>query len=165
MANAISDRRCRELAELGFIALCQEKRADRAVFFSTPSCAKPRQYTTPRENASSLVAVRLEYVMAMSRFAHYFRAMARDRLEDFPSASDCEDFFTDWIACYVGVDPPATDEEAARWPLRHARIKVSESRDWRGGFYRLAAVLQPSFRLPGSAQLELTVDLVKRPQS
>lgn len=159
--TAISDRRCRELTELGLIVLCYEKHSDRAVFFSTPSCAKPAVFFTDQSTANSRLAARVEYVMVLSRFAHYFKAMMRDRTEGFATPQACEKFFSEWIARYVGAEASPSDEDAARRPLSSARLEVSAV--WGDPeVYRIKAYLQPRFRLrEPSVPLELTVDLPK----
>ena len=50
--------------------------------------------------------------MATSRFAHYLKIMARDKIGSFMEASDCEVWLNRWIRNYVNANekPDAGDE-------------------------------------------------------
>ena len=68
---AISDRREKELSDLGFLALCHCKNRDYAAFFSTQTTQKAPLYNTDQANANARLSTRLTYMLAASRFAHY----------------------------------------------------------------------------------------------
>src|SRR5690606_36213522 len=75
--TAITDRREKELSDQGFIALCHCKGTDYAAFFGAQTVQRPRIYDVDDANANSLLSVRLPYVLAASRFAHYIKVMMR----------------------------------------------------------------------------------------
>jgi type VI secretion system protein ImpC len=70
---AITDRREKELNDLGFIALCHKKNSDVAVFFGGQTTNKSKLYNTNEANANARISAMLPYVLAASRFAHYLR--------------------------------------------------------------------------------------------
>jgi type VI secretion system protein ImpC len=69
------------------------------------------------------------------------------------SRGDCEAFLTKWITQYVTLDDQASAATKAQFPLREARIEVSEV-PGKPGVYRAIAFLRPHFQLD-----ELTVSL------
>src|SRR5580700_3732136 len=149
----ITDRREKELADLGFVPLVHCKGTDYAAFFSVQSCQKAKTYDTDSANANARLSTQLPYIMAVSRFAHYLKAMMRDKIGSFMSRSEAEIFLNRWITNYVTPDDNASPATKAQRPLREARIDVSEI-PGKPGVYRAVAFLRPHFQLD-----ELTVSL------
>lgn len=149
----ITDRREVELSRLGFIPLCHYKGTDMAVFFGVPSVQQPKHYLNDQANASARLAGQIHYLLAVSRFAHFIMVMVRDKVGSFMSREDCEKFLNLWISNYVLLDDTASQEVKAQFPLREARIEVSEVSD-KPGAYRATAFLRPHFLLD-----ELTISL------
>lgn len=149
----ITDRREKELADLGFVPLVHCKGTDYAAFFSVQTCQKPKVYDTDAANANARLSAQLPYLMAVSRFAHYLKAMMRDKIGSFMSRTEAELFLNRWILRYVVPDDNASPQQKARGPLREARVDVSEV-PGKPGVYRAVAFLRPHFQLD-----ELTVSL------
>jgi len=143
---AITERREAELARLGFIALCHRKGTDQAAFMSAQSAHKPAVYLSDDANANARLSSQLQYMMAVSRFAHYLKVMMRDKVGAFMSRESCQQFLNNWIANYVLLDPTAEQEHKARFPLSEARIEVSEVKGKPGAFTAIA-FLKPHFQL------------------
>jgi type VI secretion system protein ImpC len=149
----ITDRREKELADLGFVPLVHCKGTDYAAFFSVQSCQKPKVYDTDSANANARLSAQLPYLMACSRFAHYLKAMMRDKIGSFMSREEAEVFLNRWITQYVTPDDSASPATKAQRPLREARIDVAEI-PGKPGCYKAVAFLRPHFQLD-----ELTVSL------
>jgi type VI secretion system protein ImpC len=149
----ITDRREKELADLGFVPLVHCKGTDYAAFFSVQSCQKPKVYDTDSANANARLSTQLPYIMAVSRFAHYLKAMMRDKIGSFMSREEASSFLNRWITKYVTPDDSASPATKAERPLREARIDVTEVAG-KPGCYRAVAFLRPHFQLD-----ELTVSL------
>jgi type VI secretion system protein ImpC len=150
---AITDRREKELADQGFVPLVHCKGTDYAAFFSVQTANKPKVYDKPEANANARLSAQLPYMLAMSRFAHYLKAMMRDKLGSTMSRSQAELFLTQWISNYVIADDNASAAAKAERPLREARIEVMEV-PGKPGALRAVAFLRPHFQLD-----ELTVSL------
>jgi type VI secretion system protein ImpC len=150
---AITDRREKELSDLGFIPLCHCKGTDYAAFFAAQSCQKPKLYNTDSANANARLSTQMQYIMAVSRIAHYLKAMMRDKIGSFASRDNVEKFLNRWISTYVTADDFATQDGKAQRPLREARIDVMEV-PGKPGAYKAVAFLRPHFQLD-----ELTVSL------
>lgn len=159
---AITDRREKELSDLGFIPLVHCKNTDYAAFFGAQSAQKPKKYDSDSANANAVLSAQLQYIMATSRVAHYLKAMMRDKIGSFASAGNVQDFLNKWIAQYVLLDDGASQEAKAQYPLREASVEVAEV-PGRPGVYKAVAFLRPHFQLDElSVSLRLVAEL---PQS
>jgi len=155
---AITDRREAELSKLGFIPLCHHKGTDKAVFFGAQSVHKPVQYLSDDATANARLSAQLQYVMAVSRFAHFIKIMMRDKIGSFMSREECQAFLNNWIAHYVLLDDSAPQEHKAKFPLREARVDVSEI-PGKPGAYTAVAYLRPHFQLD---ELNVSLRLVAK---
>ena len=158
---AITDRREKELADLGLIPLVHCKGTDYAAFFSTQSANKQKEYNTDAANANARLSSQLQYIFAVSRIAHYLKSMMRDKIGSFASKSSVELFLNNWIAQYVLLDDNASQEAKAQYPLREARIEVAEV-PGKPGAYKSVAFLRPHYQLDElSVSLRLVAELPK----
>jgi len=156
---AITDRREKELSDLGFIALCHCKGTDYAAFFGGQTVQKPKKYNLDSANANAALSARLPYIMAASRFAHYMKAIMRDKVGSFLTAANVEEYLNTWIANYVLLTDDAPQNTKARFPLREARVDVREL-PGKPGAYNATVFLKPHFQLEElTASVRLVAEL------
>jgi type VI secretion system protein ImpC len=157
----ISEIREYELSKLGFLPLCHFKGTDYAVFFGSQTVQKPKRYDRPEATENAAISARLSYIMAASRFAHYLKIIARDKIGSSMEASDCEDWLNRWINNYVNAHEKASPETKARYPLRDARVEVREIAG-KPGSYNAIAYLRPWLQLEElSASLRMVARIPK----
>jgi type VI secretion system protein ImpC len=149
----ITDRREAELGKLGFLPLCHYKNTDYAVFFGSQTTQKPRVYDSPEATANAAISSRLPYIMATSRFAHYLKVMARDKIGSFMEAEDVESWLNRWILGYVNASEGGGQEIRAKYPLADAKVQVKEI-PGSPGAYNAVAWLRPWLQME-----ELTTSL------
>lgn len=150
---AITDRREKELSDLGFIALCHCKGTDFAAFFGGQTTNKPKLYNTNEANANARISAVLPYILASSRFAHYIKVMMRDKIGTFMTRGNVATFLNSWLSDYVLLNDDAPQSVKASFPLREGRVDVAEV-PGRPGSYKAVAYLKPHFQLD-----ELTVSI------
>jgi type VI secretion system protein ImpC len=150
---AITDRREKELNDLGFITLCHCKGTDYAAFFGGQTTNKPKLYNTNEANANARISSMLPYVLAASRFAHYIKVIMRDKIGSFASKDNVAAFLNNWITDYVLLNDAAPQAMKASYPLREARVDVTEV-PGKIGSYKAVVFLKPHFQLE-----ELTVSI------
>jgi type VI secretion system protein ImpC len=144
---AITDRREFELSNLGFLPLIHAKGKDFAVFMGAQSCQKPKTYFDPAANANAELSTKLNFIMSVSRFAHYLKVMARDKIGSFMERGDVERWLNDWISNYVVSNPENVgDKIKAEKPLSQAKVEVREVKG-KPGWYEAVAWLRPHFQL------------------
>jgi len=149
----ITDRRELELSNQGFVPLCHYKNTDYAVFFGAQTAQRPKKHDRPEATANAAISARLPYIMASSRFAHYLKVMARDKIGSFMEASNVETWLNRWIQNYVNPNVDAGQDMKARFPLREARVEVKEI-PGKPGSYNAIAYLRPWLQME-----ELTTSL------
>lgn len=153
---AIADRREKELSDLGFMPLVHCKNTDYAAFFGAQSTQKAKKYDSDAANANAALSAQLQYMFAVCRIAHYMKAMMRDKVGSFASASNVSDFLNTWIKQYVTADDNAPPDTKAAYPLREARVEVVEVAG-RPGVYKAVSFLRPHFQLD---ELKVSLRLV-----
>jgi type VI secretion system protein ImpC len=156
---AITERREKELSDLGFIPLVHCKNTDYAAFFGAQSAQKQRRYDSEAANANAGLSTQLQYMFAVSRISHYMKAMMREKIGSFASAENVQAYLSQWLGRYVLSSDDATHEQKAKYPLKEAKVTVSRV-PGKTGRYRAVAFLLPHFQLDElSASLRLVADL------
>jgi type VI secretion system protein ImpC len=153
---AISEEREKTLSALGFLSLVYSRKAGDGMFLTAQSCNKSPKYYTVTASEEAHMSARLEYIFAVSRFAHYIKAMTRDKSILKGPRRECENFLNDWIHRYVLLDDEAGPEIKARFPLREARIEMVDA-PGKPGIYKAIVFLRPHFQLD---RLKLPMRLV-----
>jgi type VI secretion system ImpC/EvpB family protein len=142
----ITDQVERELSELGFIPLCQCHDSELAAFYTCPSIQKPKKYDRLAATQNARISAMLQYVLCASRFAHYLKVLAREKVGSFKSAEEVQFSLDRWIKQYVTPDDFASAESKARLPLREARVEVRED-PGKPGSYLSVFHLRPHYEL------------------
>ena len=158
---AITDRREKEINDLGFIALCHCKGSGKAAFFGGQTTNRPKRYINADANANAALSSRLPYIMAASRFAHYIKVIVRDKVGGFLTRGNVEAFLNSWISQYVLLDDNASQDVKSAFPLREASIVVVDV-PGEPGAYKATVFLKPHFQLEElTTSIRLVADLPK----
>jgi type VI secretion system ImpC/EvpB family protein len=142
----ITDVQEKELAELGFIPLCHCPDTEVAAFYGSPSVQRVKKYDEAAATANARLSAMLPYVLCVSRFAHYLKVIARDRIGAFVGPDECEEYLRRWVNNYVVANEEAGPETKARYPLREARVEIREH-PGKPGSYLCVFHLRPHFQL------------------
>jgi type VI secretion system protein ImpC len=156
---AITDRREKELSDLGFISLIHCKGTDYAAFFGGQTTQKPKLYNTDQANANARISAVLPYMLAASRFAHYIKVIMRDKVGSFQARENVETYLNTWIRDYVLAKDDAGQDLKAQFPLREARVDVVDVAG-KPGSYKATVFLRPHFQLEElTASMRLVAEL------
>jgi len=139
---SLSDIQERELNEMGFIPLLNIRYTGESAFYSNPSAQSPKVYGTAIATANARVSSMLQYILCVSRFAHYIKMLARERIGSFASPEECEEALTLWLRTYCNSTDHASPETMAKYPLREASVQVREQ-PGRPGQYQCTIHLRP----------------------
>jgi type VI secretion system protein ImpC len=154
----ITDRREKEMADLGFAPLVHQKGTANAAFFSVQSAQKAKVYDDPKASAAARLSAQLPYIFATSRFAHYLKVMMRDKIGGYTSRGEIEAFLNRWIQNYIALEDAGATIKAKK-PLSEARIDVVEV-PGKPGAYRAVAFLKPHYQLDElGVSMRLVADL------
>lgn len=143
---SITDRREKELSDLGFIALCHCMGTGTAAFFGGQTANQPKAYLTDDATANAKLSALLPYMLAASRFAHYIKVIMRDKIGSFLTRANVEAFLNTWIAQYVLLDENAPQDAKASYPLSQANVIVTDV-PGEPGSYNAVVFLRPHFQL------------------
>jgi len=96
------------------------------------------------------LSANLPYLFPVSRFAHYLKAIARDKIGSFKERTDMEIWLTEWINRYVLANPAFCRRQGAR--QASARRGRGSGRQRRGpaGYYNARFYLRPHYQLEAS---------------
>jgi type VI secretion system protein ImpC len=156
---AITDRREKELNDLGFITLVHCKNTDYAAFFGGQTTNKPKVYNLAAANANARISSMLPYILSASRFAHYIKSIMRDKVGSFMTRENVQVYLNTWIMMYVLGKDDAGQSLKAQYPLREARIDVTDI-PGRPGSYNAVVFLRPHFQLEElTASIRLVAEL------
>ncbi|MDR0695592.1 MAG: type VI secretion system contractile sheath large subunit [Holosporales bacterium] len=159
---AITDRREKELGDLGFISLCYCKGSDFAVFFGGQTAQKPKIYNLDDANANASISARITYILAASRFAHYIKVLMRDKIGSFLTKENVEYYLNTWLSSYILLNDDAPASIKAEYPLREGRIDVYDV-PGAPGSYRSVIYLRPHFQMEElTASIRLVASLPGR---
>jgi type VI secretion system protein ImpC len=160
---AVTDRREFELSNLGFLPLLHAKGKDFAVFMGAQSCQKPKTYFDADANANAELSAKFNLILNTSRFAHYLKVMARDKIGSFMEVAECSVWLNDWINNYVVANPQDVGEDVkARCPLADAKVDVRPVKG-KPGSYEAVAYLRPHYQLETlSTSMRLVAEVPKK---
>ncbi len=161
---AIDDRREAELAKLGMMPILHRKNTDVAAFIGAHSLqddeTRAGRLVDPDAQANERLSANLPYLFPVSRFAHYLKAIARDKVGTFKERADMQVWLSEWINRYVLANTAMADDKAkAKRPLAAAEVQV-DSVEGRPGYYNARFFLRPHYQLEGiNASLRLVSEL------
>ncbi|MCE9562690.1 MAG: type VI secretion system contractile sheath large subunit [Planctomycetes bacterium] len=160
---AISDRREFELSNLGFMPLLHSKNRDFAVFMGAQSAQKPKTYFDAAANANAELSTKFNYMLSVSRFAHYLKVMARDKIGSMMETEDVARWLNNWIMNYVVGNPETASEDTkAKKPLAAAEVRVQAVKG-KPGWYEAVAYLRPHYQLETlSTSMRLVAEIPKK---
>lgn len=157
----LTDSQEHELSKLGIIPLCHYKNTNYAVIFASESVHLAAEYDSIDATQNSRISARLPYILATSRFAHYLKIIARDKIGSFMEKDDLEIWLNRWISQYVNSNARSKSLLKARFPLADASITLEDDND-NPGHYHAIIHLKPWLLLEElSASLRLVTKLPK----
>jgi type VI secretion system ImpC/EvpB family protein len=156
----ITDELEKHLADIGFVPLCDCKDTKYSAFYSNQSVQKPKKYDRPAGTTNAKLSSMLQYMLCVSRFAHYIKVQVRDKVGTFAEPNELQEFLNSWVATYVTTDSSASQDTKARFPLREAKVQVREQ-PGKPGSYQCVMHLAPHYELDElTAAVRISTELV-----
>jgi type VI secretion system ImpC/EvpB family protein len=152
----ITDSLERQLSELGFVSLCHLQGAGNAAVFSWPSIQNPKTYDRTPATVNARISSRMQYMLGVSRFAHYVKILGRDKIGSFDEGDQMERYLHNWLMRYATPDANISPENRARFPLREAAVQVRPL-PGKPGAYQCVLHLSPH---ADTEDMQITVRLV-----
>jgi len=158
----VSDRSEKVLSDNGFIPLSSVSGSEHLVFYSNSSAQKPQSYESLSASINARLSSMLQYILCVSRFAHYIKVLGREKIGSYHSAESCEQELQKWLHQYTTASDSASDEIRSKYPLQSAKVQVKEMRGKPGHYYSIVQ-LQPHFQLDQMvSSIKLVTELTPR---
>jgi type VI secretion system protein ImpD len=146
MEALLSDTQEKDLSDLGFIALRKVPFSDYSVFYANQSIQLPARFDRPLANINARLSGMLQYVLCVSRFAHYIKLIGRSFIGTMQNADEVQAALQSWLMNYCVGSDDAPLETKARHPLREASVEIREV-PGKAGAYSCVLFLRPHFQL------------------
>ncbi len=155
----MTEQQEKNLSDFGFIALSHCKYTHLHAFYSCPSLYQIKRYDLSSANINEKLSSMLNYVLCTARFAHYLKMIARNKIGSFTTAEDCAKILGDWLRQYTASGNDLSRELQAKYPLRDARVEMTESIGKPGAF-NCKIHLSPHYRFEQiETYLQLTTEI------
>jgi type VI secretion system protein ImpC len=145
----LSRRLEQSVNELGLIPLTWDPVEGVLRFPSASSVQAPRAFGSGEggqaASVSHLLGTRLPYLLLACRFAHYLKVLERERMGSHRERAEIEQELNRWLRDYVVIADSAPPDIRLKYPLRNARVTVSDV-EGSPGIYRMQVQLQPHLR-------------------
>ncbi|KMV31746.1 type VI secretion protein [Photobacterium swingsii] len=142
----VGDRLEKQLSDSGFIPVSSVYETGFLSFYSNSSVNESKQFSSESDAVNARLASMLQYILCVSRFAHYIKVIGRDKIGSFETADQIERYFQKWLMQYTTSSDSLSEEMRSKYPLHEARIRVKEKLGNRGCFYSVIH-LRPHFQL------------------
>jgi len=142
----LSDTQEKDLADMGFIALRKIPFSEYSVFYSNQSLHAPPRYGAAAANVNARLSAMLQYMLCVSRFAHYIKLLGRTFIGTMQTGAEVQQALGNWLLNYVTSSDEASQESKSRYPLRDARVEIKEVPGIAGA-YSCVLFLRPHFQL------------------
>ena len=137
----------RDMTEAGLICLRRAKDTPYLVFYGLPTLHRPKlNYTTEIARVNAELGSMLNYILCVSRFAHYLKVIGREWIGSMKSAEDCEDKLQRWLHGFCSAGDTLDYATKARFPLQDGRVRVRPT-PGSPGVYECTMQLKPHFQL------------------
>ena len=156
----LSDRLEQALANAGFIPLTCDPATRALRLASASSIQLKREFGQSEGGAEAalnhLLGTRLPYLFTANRIAHYLKVIDRDRIGTQRTREELETDLNEWLSQYVVDMDGASAAVRAQYPLRRARVRVTEA-EGSAGWFRVEILLRPHLKYLGAA-FTLSID-------
>ncbi|OED45579.1 hypothetical protein AB836_00740 [Rickettsiales bacterium (ex Bugula neritina AB1)] len=153
---SITDRREKELDDLGFAALCHAKGEAYSVFFGGKSTYQPPLFDKDSANANAALSAKTPYILCASRFAHYVKCIMRDKIGEFNTKETIIQYLNNWLTDYILLNKNGSYESKCKYPLSAGNVIIDDI-PGKPGYYTGTVFITPHFQMEA---IEISMRLV-----
>jgi type VI secretion system protein ImpD len=104
------------------------------MFAGAQSIQLPEKYDEAAATTNAHLSTMLSYILCVSRFAHYLKVIARDKIGSFATPGLLEDELRKWLMNYTSSTESSDAEHLARFPLSDAQVQIRDRPGKPGSF-------------------------------
>ena len=155
----ITDNIERDLTHAGLICLKDNPWLGITAIYDCPSVHSANHYTKSIATTNAKISSMLHYVLCVSRFSHYIKAIVRDKVGSFMGAQDCQEKLNKWLMQYTNASSDSSSTILAKYPLNEARVEIRSKPGIAGKFNGIIHI-KPHYQLDSmSSHLKLVTDI------
>lgn len=155
----ITDDFERNISNEGYTCLKDNPWQQRMNIFNCPSLYIGQSYNSNIATANLKISGMMHYVLCVSRFAHYVKVIARDKIGSFVNAKSCEASLNKWLHQYTTSSSTSSPNMLARFPLSAASVQIQPKPGVSGEFNGIIHI-KPHYQLDSmSSHLKLVTDI------
>ena len=140
-------------SDAGFVPLVESTKTDVLYFVGN------RSVTDCTDRPDVEVLSQLQSVLIACRLVHYIKVQMRRLIGQIKTAAECELFLNNWLETYVSNVAEAAPDILARYPLKNARVRVTDDAGDNGRF-DCEILLKPQYQIDHMlGEIRLTTDL------
>lgn len=157
----VTDAQEKVYSDLGFLPLCQVPHSPFAVFYGAQTLQHAPDFDRAEARVNARLSAMLQYILCVSRFAHYVKVICRDLTGSYATAREIEEVLNDWLRAYATSSEEDSNERQAQYPLREGSVSIREVVG-RPGVYTSVIHLRPHFQLDQmTSSVKLVTEVVK----
>ena len=155
----------REMTDAGLITLRRVRDTPWLALYNLPSLHRPSgAYASEGARANEKLGAMLNYILCVSRFAHYIKVIGRDLVGSFGSPDEIEARLQRWLNGFTSAGDRLSADMQARYPLQEARIRVRAVPE-RPGSLECTVALKPHFQIDQAVSEFQLVTIVQGPNA
>ena len=158
-ALAVTDNFERKLSNLGYLSLKDTPWQNAINIYNCPSLYTAHTQHSKIGTTNTKISSMLHYVLCVSRFAHYVKIIARDKIGAFVDAKSCEAALNRWLHQYTTASKTSAANILAQYPLSAANVQIKPKPGLAGEFNGIIHI-KPHYQLDSmSSHLKLVTDI------
>jgi type VI secretion system protein ImpD len=145
----ITDAKQKALESLGFISLSPCRLTPFMAFLGAQSVHvddEQKRFGSDIAEVNNQLSSMLQYMLCVSRFAHYIKCITRDRVGAHTSADNLQRDLGEWLRQYITANADAGFEMKAKYPLRSGTVEVKDV-PGKPGSFSCVIHLMPHFQI------------------
>lgn len=118
------------LDQNGIMTFSYSGTAHNLILYNCKSVHSPDVFENKSANENASISSLFNYILCVSRFAHFIKVIGRDKLGSFKTPEDCETFINSWL--YTYTDSGRTNSRNK--PLKSFRVQIFDDPSKPGSF-------------------------------
>ena len=155
----VTDRLERQISAQGYTCIKDNPWQQQIGIFNCPSIHTPRLYNKEIATTNAKISSTLNYMLCVSRFTHYIKMIAREKVGSFTNAKNCQDTLNNWLRHYITTSTSDAPHTLAKYPLSDARVEIT-AKPGLPGEYNSIIHIKPHYQLDSmGSHLKLVTDI------
>lgn len=123
----ISEKTEKELQLLGLMIISENQYQGQLALTQSSMVYKAKRPSKFSSNIEKESSIKIQHLLCVCRFAHYIKILMRNKIGQFTSAQECQDYLNHWVHQYTADSSKLSKRYKILHPLAEAKIEVTAS--------------------------------------